>query len=286
MNHDFRSEIIEYLNRECTRNNIKIDIRAPSDLVCSVFLPKSNFSIVFHEVANPDQIFKYDAKDAYRLSKTKKQVHIWEDQWMFQKEKIHSKLKSLLGITTRYHARETEIKSLDNQQLTSFLFKNHLNVPIKAKYKYGLVNDRNLLAVMSFSKSREMVREGERYTSFELLRFCNRLNITVVGGFSKLLHHFIKSHQPDDIMTYVDADWSDGDYLAKMGFEIVEKGSAMEFWLNVRSGEREYPHLVLDRHNLTSNSFKSNAEKTAFLMRNGYKKVYNSGSYKYILKLK
>jgi len=166
--------------------------------------------------------------------------------------------------------------------LVKFLDENHMNVPIKAKYKYGLTKNQELVAVMSFSKGRPMTRNNESFNSFELLRFCNKLNMTVVGGFSKLLNHFIKIYNPDDIMTYVDADWSDGQSFLANGFKIMETMPPIEFWLNIQTGEREYPHMALKKLKKTMDINMSETEKNSFLHKHGYTIVYNSGSYKYI----
>lgn len=248
------------------------------DLTADVYIPSINCAIIFHSITDNEEKVELNHVD-----KSIKIVHLWEDQWVFHNEKIRSKIKSLIGITKRIHGRETTLVKIDNKQLTDFLNKNHLNVPIKAKYKYGLLKDEELVAVMSFSKGRQIERKKTIFHSFELLRFCNQLNTTVVGGFSKLLHHFIKIHNPDDVMTYIDNDWSDGQSFLALGFEISEKMPALEFWLNIKTGEREYPHLVLEKHKVSASKITNESDRASFLDKFGYKKLYNSGSYKLIL---
>ncbi len=243
-----------------------------------------NFGIVFHSIGESENLGQAPNPDP--LLAQIRIVHLWEDQWTFHEKKMKSRLRSLLGISQRIHGRETEVTAIDNQQLIEFLARNHLNVPLKAKYKFGLFGSEGLLAVMSFSKPRPILREGQSYASFELLRFCNRLNLTVVGGFSKLLHHFITKYNPDDIMTYVDADWSEGDYLKALGFTKVDKLPGMEFWLNTETGVREYPDLVLKKHKKTMEDIGTQEQKDDFIQKMGYSSVYNSGSYKYLLKRK
>ncbi len=208
-------------------------------------------------------------------------IHLWEDQWKFHREKVESRINSLLGLSSRIHGRETVLRSITNSDLISFLETNHLNVPIKGKYKYGLFNQGALTAVMSFSKGRPMLREGTQYNSFELLRFCSKSNTTVVGGFTKLLNHFIKTVHPDDIMTYVDKDWSDGSNYEKAGFTLESELGPMMFLLNPETGERLYPHRVQISDNEKGESKSSESE-----ISDSFLKVYNSGSYKFVLLLK
>ena len=297
MNSDFKNEIIDYIKSVCKMNEFVLDKEISNGVRADVFFPDLNRAIIFYSISatgNEQKVRLSNLKQSIKL------VHLWEDQWVFHEEKIRSKIKSLLGITRRIHGRETNLIPIDNKQLMDFLEVNHLNVPIKAKYKYGLLKDRELVAVMSFSKSRQIVRKKVVFNSFELLRFCNKLDVTVVGGFSKLLHHFIKSQDPDDVMTYVDCDWSDGQSFLSMGFEYLERMPVMEFWLNIKTGEREYPHLVLKkpaypaspaggrtgRHEKSMSDYTGETEKAIFLEKLGYIQVYNSGSYKCILKRK
>ncbi len=199
--------------------------------------------------------------------------YLWEDLWLFHRKKIESKLKSVFGLSSRVHGRACTVRDITNKDLTGFLEKNHLNVPIRAKYKYGLYHKGELMAVISFSKGRPIYRNGLLYNSYELLRFCNKLDTTVVGGFSKLLRHFISQQHPDDIMTYVDRDWSDGATYKKLGFERIDDTGPMEFWLDMETGERIYPHRSVTSHS-------SNGDPDISL---NCPKVYSSGSFKYIL---
>jgi hypothetical protein len=279
MHGDFKNEVIDFLISICEDQEIILDKDLSETMRADIYIPGINCGIIFKSITDKKQ------KEELNLIKQPfKIIQLWEDQWYFHNEKIRSKIISLMGMTKRIHGRETNLIQIDNKQLMEFLTENHLNVAIKGKYKYGLLKDEQLVAVMSFSKGRQIVRENEIFNSFELLRFCNKLDTTVVGGFSKILHHFIKIQNPDDVMTYVDCDWSDGQSFLAQGFEIAEIMPAFEFWLNMKTGEREYPHIVLRQHEISE--LANEKDKSSFLEKHGYKKVYNSGSYKLLLKRK
>ena len=167
-------------------------------------------------------------------------IRIWEDQVIKHPEIIKSRLNSLLGQTKRIHARETEIKKIDQPVLASFLAKNHLNVPVKTKIKYGVFHEKELVAVAAFSKACPVDRGNRIYRSHELVRYCSLLEHTVVGGLSKVIRHFIREHDPEDIMTYVDKEWSDGSSYEKLGFEIVEQTGPQTFFISTDSQNRYY----------------------------------------------
>ena len=285
MEVDVQNEIFEFFRDLCLMEGIVADFRMGREQRIDVNLGERKISFNIHllnsvtsETPGVREIVDWQVEPNIL------QVQLWEDQWVHQKSKVKSKIRSLLGLTQRIHARATKIKKIDNSTLVQFLNQNHLNIAIKGKYKYGLYDKEELVAVMSFSKGRTMVRDEKKFASYELLRFCNKLNCTVVGGFSKLLRHFIKVHKPDDLMTYVDADWSNGKSLTTMGFDYVETKEPFEFWLNLSTGIREYPHLVIQKHRLFDDQQRENIDN--FLIKNKYIKIYNSGSYKFLLKLK
>lgn len=278
----FKKEISEFIKSLSLQHDIMGSPEILDGIFIDYYLPALNRALLFHAIEEAANDQKWALHRITHSDQIIQIIHVWEDQWRFQRKKVESRILSMLGITKRIHGRETEIITIDNDQLVNFLDENHMNVPIKAKYKYGLKKNQELVAVMSFSKGRPMIRNNEAFNSFELLRFCNKLNLTVVGGFSKLLNHFIKKFNPDDIMTYVDADWSDGQSFLSNGFKLMETMPLMEFWLNIQTGEREYPHLALKKLKKTMDIHMSETEKNSFLHKHGYTEVYNSGSYKYI----
>ncbi len=281
MNSNFRKSAIVFLREASHGKNMVLDAEISPGKVVDVLFPGINCVVVLHFVGeNHRDMINWQNSDGVKV------VHLWEDQWVFCREKITSKISSLLGNTQKIHGRQTKLAAIDNARLMDFLAINHLNVPIKARYKYGLFHENELVAVMSFSKGRKIMRGRVPYNSFELLRFCSKLDTTVVGGFSKLLNHFIKTQNPDDIMTYIDGDWSDGQSLLKFGFESMGEMPPMFFWLDTKTGVREYPRIVLKKHEISMDDISNPIDKKAFLYLHGFKEVYNSGGHKYLLRRK
>ncbi|WP_053406128.1 hypothetical protein [Persicobacter sp. CCB-QB2] len=203
-------------------------------------------------------------------------IHLWKDQWANQKEIICSRLLSALGITQRIHGRKCKVIPISNPELINFLEQNHLHTPLRAKIKYGLIYEGALVAVMAFSHPRQISRNGNIYKSFELIRHCNKSGYTVVGGFSKLLKHFIQEKSPDDIMTYVDLEWSKGESYLQFGFEEVGISPAQFFYLDQTQKKRIYPHLIGQDGKFVNQQ----------LIDSGFRVVYNHGNIKLLLKLK
>ena len=115
----------------------------------------------------------------------------------------------MLFINKKIFARKCEIKIVDKKTSTIFLNENHLQGNSIDKYRFGLYFKNVLVGLMTFGKKRKVLGNGTSLNQeYELVRFCNKLNFNIVGGFSKLLKHFIKNYHPSMIETYSDIRWS------------------------------------------------------------------------------
>jgi hypothetical protein len=65
-----------------------------------------------------------------------------------------------------------------------------------------------------------MTESGGNPRSFEWIRYASLKGFRVVGGMGKLMQAFVDDLQPDDIMTYVRSQESDGDAFRALGFDF------------------------------------------------------------------
>ena len=195
-------------------------------------------------------------------------IHLWEDVWATRKEQVLARLESVVGRNRKIHARKTDVVSISQKEADFFLSENHLQLSVGAKHRYALVVDAQVVAVASFSGLRKMRHRGDGYKSAELIRFANLKGVTVIGGFTKLLQHFIRSHRPNDIMSYADRDWSMGKAYERSGFKLVAVTDPLSILVHKMSMERKF------LHRLSATDEASN-----------YLRVFNTGNLKYILEL-
>ncbi|GLU56098.1 hypothetical protein Dfri01_55590 [Dyadobacter frigoris] len=206
-------------------------------------------------------------------------VTLWEDIWYAKRGIVQSRLNAILGISQRIPGRVTQARKLDKPTANDFLDKNHLQGSVSSKIRYGLFLPKRyfrvlnadfqidtgieelLVAVATFSHPRTFEREGKLYRSYELIRFSNLRNTTVVGGFDKLLRAFTEEYKPGDIMTYADLEWSDGTSYRRLGFEEISDKDPVHFWLdptlNVRYSENRKPESdkLIEIYNAGSRKF-------------------------------
>ena len=162
-------------------------------------------------------------------------VHLHRDVWERSRSIVSSRLRCKCGMCdARYMARKTIVRKMTRAEYAPFLTRNHLWGATGAKHAYGLyppVGDRrhtgsnDPVAVVTFSSGRRIIRAGIEYRSFELLRFCTAMDVTVVGGLSRLISAFLRdvssgerggvdgsgrSWDNIDIVTSIDRDFGRG----------------------------------------------------------------------------
>lgn len=196
------------------------------DRVCNVikgeldvYLPHSKIAFEYNGIYWHSDLMK---DKNYHLNKTEqcnklgiRLIHIFEDQWRYKRKIIESMIKNMLGVTEdRIFARKCIIKEVDDRTLIeNFYNNNHLQGNVVAKHNIGLFYQNELVSLMSFSKS----KLNKNY-EYELVRFANKLNTSVVGSASRLFTYFIRTINPNTIISYADKCWSIGGVYEKLGF--------------------------------------------------------------------
>ncbi len=280
------SQIYSFISQNSETGIVTPPTDFPNSPFDYLFLPEKNLVLhcITFEIIINNAIFYQNLSNEF-TKKHLKLIHIWEDVWQSKQEIVKSRILSLLGKSETIPARLTQVRRIDKATLDNFLIDNHLQGTVGAKLKYGLflpkryfrVIDFNtniipenseeiLVAVASFSNAKKIMREGQEYRSYELIRFANLRRFTVVGGLNKLLKNFIREQNPDDIMTYSDSDWSDGSNYEKLGFERMEQTVPLAFTLDSQTLTRK---LISLPHPPKEKGF-----------------AYNSGNWKFLMKLK
>ncbi|MEZ4936285.1 MAG: hypothetical protein R2799_01690 [Crocinitomicaceae bacterium] len=189
----------------------------------------------------------FDLDKTDRLPPCKSQsINVRSDQWIHQKDQIKSKLKDRLGNNKRIFGRNCTIQAIDSSQAKEFLDRYHLLGFTNAKHQYGIFEDDRLLGVASFGKRCPIDRYGEKSMSSELKRLCFIPGTTIIGGFTKVLRHHIKVEKLDDIMTYLDRNWSTGENFEPLGF-YEEETIKTHFYYDPKTKRTYFPNEINDQ---------------------------------------
>jgi hypothetical protein len=221
-----------------------------------------------------------------------KLFHIWE-HWgrQIQKDLILSKL----GIfTSKIGARKLKFNSSpDKRRLRAFLSKYHALGYANASFNFTLELDGDIIQAIQFKRSSV---DGVVILS----RNASKAGVQVVGGFNKLMSHaisFLKDFHTIETFAIRDLTPNPLDSCyARYGFTLIgDSGPTLFYWVSkpLKIGDNTYIQTGFKSRNQLMKSKleekgldfegKSEAKKLAEL---GIYRVYNSGCWKFELKLK
>lgn len=215
-------------------------------------------------------------KDALAVSKGIKLYHILDIEWKTMKELIESRISSIMGTNKTIYGRKTTIKILERKLAHQFFNDNHVQGSAGASFYIGLEFEGNIVAAMSFGKS--------RYNSvqFELIRFCNVKGLSVVGGASKLFKYAVKHLNAIEIISFCDIRWGTGGVYHKLGFNhIRDNGPSYIYTNRYRTLESR---IKYQKHKLEKllPIFDKNISEWENMKNNSFDRYWNSGNAVYI----
>lgn len=211
-------------------------------------------------------------------------IHIFEDEWSNKREIVESRLKNILGVTKlKIPGRKTTVQKIE-QSTSDFLNNNHIqgNTTGKNMVAYGLYYNEELVSVMTFCKPRNSIGPSSygQNNVWELLRFCNKLDTTVIGGASKLLKKFLQDFGKVKIYTYADRRWSVGNLYEKLGFTFAENTSIGYFYTK---GTKRYNRIGFQKAKLVEMGHDPNKSEREIMTELGYNRIYDCGNAKYVM---
>lgn len=256
-----------------------------------IYLPQLKIGFEFNGVWWHSEKFK---NENYHLKKSEASVinniqlvTIWEDDWVTNREICESfVLNKLRKTSNRIYARKCEIKEISYNDSKEFLDSNHLQGDCKSSIRIGLFNNNELISLMTFSKLRLPLQRHEKNRNkdkhYELTRFCNKINTSVVGGASKLMKYFITKYNPIQVETYSDNLISNGDLYETLGFEYSHT-SKPGYWY-VIDGIREH-RFNWRKQKLIKMGYDVNKTEEEIMSELGHYRIYNAGNKKWIYKV-
>ena len=251
-----------------------------------IYLPELKLAIEFnglywHSEFNKD---KY-----YHLNKTEEcnklgvqLIHIWEDNWVYKQDIVKSMILNKLGKSNKIFARKCRIKEItDNKVVREFLEINHIQGFVGSKVKLGLYYNNELVSLMTFGNLRKPLNTDSKEGSYELLRFCNKLNTTVIGGASKLFTYFNKNYKPIEVISYSDYSRSIGNIYKQLGFKLSHLSEPNYYWC--KDGVKSY-RFNFRKDLLIKQGFDSNKTEVEIMHEREYYRLFDSGMQKWIKK--
>lgn len=270
-------EIIEFLQPlECQKHNRTILNGKEID----IYIPSLKIGIEYNGLRWHSEQFDKDKEyHLKKLEECEKQgvrlIQIFEDEWLNKKEICKSRILNIIGKTNKViFARKCIIKEVDSKTSREFLDDNHIQGNCGSKIRLGLFYNDELVSLMTFGKLRKNLGNNSKDGCYELLRFCNKLNTSVVGGASKLFKHFIEANNVYSIISYSDRRWNSGNLYKTLGFALSHKSQPSYFYVvkGVRKNRFSYRKDILIKE-----GYDPNKTEHQIMLDRGIYRIYDCG---------
>ena len=254
-----------------------------------VYVPEKSVGIEYNGLYWHSE---FNKSPSYHIDKTKslndngiKVIHIWEDQWSNKRDIVKSIISNSLGVLSdKIFSRKCHIrKIIDNNIVREFLNDNHIQGYCVSSIKFGLFYEEELVSIMTFSKKRISVgQKNDNVGEYELIRFCSKKFVNVLGGASKIFKHFIKEYNPRQVMSYSDNSRSGGGVYKTLGFSLFKETQPNYYWC--KNGMR-YHRFNFRKDKLVSAGFPVSSTEIEIMHGRDYFRVFDCGSKKWIYTL-
>lgn len=214
-------------------------------------------------------------------------IHIFENQWLNNKQLILDKIKNLMKMHTyKMYARQCIIKEISLEEKNKFLNAHHIQGQDKSSVKLGLYLKDKLVAVMTFGAP----RFNKQY-DWELIRYCTISNANVLGGFSKLLKYFKQKYcfSGYKIISYRDLSWgiNSNNIYTLNNFTLLNMSEPGYLWASNNTFHylTRYQTQKHKLKNLLGDKFDDNLSESENMKKAGYLKIFTCGNEVYELKV-
>jgi len=240
-----------------------------------IYLPELNLAIEFNGLYWHSEFEKHYK---YHINKTQEckdkniqLIHIFEDDWLYKKDIIKSRLLNKLNKSNIIYARKCDLKIVNMETTKQFLNNNHIQGWCISSVNIGLYYNDELVSIMTFGN-----RKISSKSQYELLRFCNKLNTTIVGGASKLFNHFVNFYNIDNIISYADMCWSSGNLYNQLNFVHIKNTEPNYWW--VVDGIKTHRYKWRKQQLIKDNLLNAGETEAMCMHRLGHFRIYDCGS--------
>lgn len=279
-------EIKEFLrnnNIECNKNRSILNGKE-----LDIYIPSHNLAIEYNGCkwhtewfGKKDKYYHYN-KMIECNNKGVRLIHIFEDEYMYHKDIVLSKIEHILGIHTnlpKVGARKCSIVNINKTISDKFLNINHIQGKVSASVYYGAYYNDELVAVMTF------VKRGEN--EYELNRFATNNKMVVSGIADRLLKRFIKDFNPSKIISFADRRWTtnlDSNLYTKLGFTLDSCTNPDYHYYNEKVDTYKRFHKFGFRKQILHNKYGFDMLLTEeeMVKELGYDRIWDCGLAKYV----
>ena len=267
-------EVVETGRRSILPSGLELDIYVPSKKLAVEFngVFYHSTGTAHDKIAKHRHVIKQNEAEALNITL----LQVWETEWNDKNDIVRSRVASALGVSERVGARSCALVTVDGPNAAAFLESNHIQGRCISSVNLGLEHEGKLIALMTLAKPR-----FNKKVQWELLRYCTKTGITVVGGPSRLLSAFNKEYQPTSIISYADRRWSKGNLYHQLGFK-QQSTSPPGYWYV--SGKGLHHRMQFQKHRLQKQLkvFDPACSEEQNMLLNGYRVLWDCGNHVFL----
>ena len=250
-------------------------------LEVDIFLPKYKLGIEFNGEYYHSEFFKDDKFHAKKQDLVELEgislLSFYRHQWETKKEIVESIIRNKIGLSEKvFYARKCLVKEITWAECKIFLEENHIQGSGRpAGTYYGCFYGEELLSVMTFGKPMYNLEY-----EYELIRFCCKKNLRVIGIASKFLSYFKKLKNPRNLLSYANRNISKGNLYTRLGFQEIGREISFMYY----NGNKVLSRYQCQKHKIEKLfNKKIDFKKTEkeIMSENGFYRVYDSGQITY-----
>ena len=243
------------------------DIIKPYEL--DIYLPDLKLAFEFNGLFWHSELYRDKKYHRNKFEMCEKKgiqlIQIWEDDWLFKENIVKSMILNKLNkIVNKNYARKCEIREIeDNALIRDFLVENHIQGFAGSKVKLGLFFNNDLVSIMTFLKRKNNI--------YEINRFCNKLNFQIIGGASKLFKYFINNYKYDEIISFSNNSYSNGNLYNLLGF--IKKYDLKEDYSYIKDRKR--------CHKFNFRKYNQKETEREIMLQKNILRIYDAGKRKF-----
>lgn len=244
----------------------------------------SSFGFMRSHNQDPLPIYYHKMKTDMCENQNVQLLHIFGYDWSHKLDIVKSMIRAKLNsYDTRIYARQCSVEEVDSKTARLFLNINHLQGNTNSSYRYGLFFNGQLVSLMCFCKPRKTMGyrvSGSNESTYELVRFCTKLNTQVMGAASRLFKHFLQDVSCGRVISYSDRAHFSGKLYSSIGFVRDHDIQPGYVWVR-QQDDVPFHRINTQKRNLKKFLNDENIDlsltEKQIMEEHGYVQVYDSG---------
>jgi very-short-patch-repair endonuclease len=215
-------------------------------------------------------------------------IHIFEDEFINNKQLIFEKLKYILHIDLdkkiKIGARKCIIKEINGIEFKTFMNKYHLQGECSSTVYIGAFYNNELVGASGFT-----LINNKQYV-WDLKRFAVNYNYIIPGLCSRFIKKLITNHNVRKIVSFADRRWTldkDNNLYTKIGFSLAKIISPDYRYYNDKIDPYKRFHKFMFRKQVLAKKYNLdiNLTETEMVKILGYDRIWDCGLFKYEMKI-